>query len=115
MDIASRPAPPGKPKLLDHCRREIRTRRYSQRTEEAYVSWIRRFLRFHGMRHPRDLGKREIEGFLSHLATGAGVSAATQNQALAAIFFCTATFSEPGRTGSTTSYERRNRNTSRSC
>lgn len=87
MDIASRPAPPGKPKLLDRCRREIRTRRYSQRTEEAYVSWIRRFLRFHGMRHPRDLGKREIEGFLSHLATGAGVSAATQNQALAAILF----------------------------
>ena len=87
MDISSRSAPPRKPKLLDHCRNELRTRRYSQRTEEAYVSWIRRYLRFHGMRHPRDMGKGEIEAFLSRLATRSNVSASTQNQALAAILF----------------------------
>ncbi len=87
MDITSRSAPSGKPKLLDRFRRELRTRRYSQRTEETYISWVRRFLRYHGMRHPRNMGKKEIEVFLSHLATASNVSAATQNQALAAILF----------------------------
>jgi len=66
---------------------ELRKRHYSPRTEEAYLSWIRRYLRFHGMRDPRGMGRQEVEAFLSDLATGSNVSAATQNQALAAILF----------------------------
>ncbi len=55
---------PGKPKLLDQLRTFMRARRYSLRTEEAYLDWIRRFILFHGKRHPRDLGEREITEFL---------------------------------------------------
>jgi integron integrase len=76
----------GEPRLLDRVRSAIRTRHYSRRTEEAYVSWIRRFIVFHGKRHPRDLGEAEVSAFVSHLATR-GVSASTQNQALSAIIF----------------------------
>jgi integron integrase len=65
----------------------IRVRGYSLRTEEAYVGWIKRFIIFHGKRHPLELGAREVEAFLSHLATSRNVSASTQNQALAAILF----------------------------
>ena len=75
------------PRLLVLVRRALRTRHYSQRTEEAYVSWIRRFVRFHGMRHPTELGERDVARFLSSLAVEGGVSAATQNQALAALLF----------------------------
>jgi integron integrase len=74
------------PRLLDQVRWAIRTRHYSRRTEEAYVSWIRRFIVFHGKRHPRDLGAPEVSAFVSHLATR-GVSASTQNQALSAVIF----------------------------
>jgi len=77
----------GKPKLLDRVRAAIRVRGYSLRTEEAYVGWIKRFVIFHGKRHPLELGAREVEAFLSHLATSRNVSASTQNQALAAILF----------------------------
>jgi len=56
---------PGKPKLLDQLRTFMRARRYSLRTEEAYLDWIRRFILFHGKRHPRDLGEREITEFLT--------------------------------------------------
>ena len=73
-------------KLLDRVREEIRTRHYSRRTEEAYVSWIRRFIVFHGKRHPRDLGEVEVSAYVSHLAAR-GVSASTQNQALSAVLF----------------------------
>lgn len=73
--------------LSARARLELRKRRYSPRTEGVYLSWIRRFLLFHGMRSPRGMGKQEVEAFLSHLATGQSVSAATQNQALAAILF----------------------------
>ena len=66
------------PKLLDRVRVAIRTRHYSRRTEEAYVLWIRRFIVFHGKRHPRELGEVEVAAFLSSLATR-GVSASTQN------------------------------------
>ena len=65
----------------------LRTRHYSRRTEEAYVAWIRRFVRFHGRRHPRELGSAHVEAFLSHLAVADRVSASTQNQALAALLF----------------------------
>jgi integron integrase len=62
-------------------------RRYSRRTERAYVGWIRRFILFHGKRHPREMGEPEVVAFLSALATRDGVSASTQNQALSALVF----------------------------
>ena len=61
-------------------------RHYSERTEQAYVAWVRRFIVFHGKRHPGELGEREVRAFLSSLAA-AGSSATTQNQALSAILF----------------------------
>ena len=78
---------PGKLRLLDRVRLAIRTRHYSRRTEKAYVFWIRRFLAFHGMRHPDEMGSAEVAAFLSHLATRREVSASTQNQAFSAILF----------------------------
>jgi len=74
------------PKLLDRVREGIRVRHYSRRTEEAYASWIRRFIVFHGKRHPGELGEAEVSAFVSNLATR-GVSASTQNQALSAVLF----------------------------
>jgi integron integrase len=62
-------------------------RRYSPRTVEAYLFWIRRYILFHDRRHPRDLGEAEVGRYLSHLATDGGVAASTQNQALAALTF----------------------------
>jgi integron integrase len=75
------------PKLLDRVRTAIRVRHYSPRTEEAYVMWIRRFILFHGKRHPSAMGADEVNAFLSHLAVEQTVSASTQNQALAALLF----------------------------
>ena len=76
-----------KPKLLDQVRAAIRVRHYSIRTEEAYVHWIKRFIFFHGKRHPVDMGKEELEQFLSMLAVDKQVSASTQNQALSGLLF----------------------------
>jgi integrase len=76
-----------KPKLLDQVRQAIRTRQYSDRTEKAYVHWIKRFIFFHNKRHPAEMGEAEIGRFLSALATDLNVSASTQNQALNALFF----------------------------
>jgi integron integrase len=73
--------------LLTDVRAAIRVRHYSRRTEQAYVGWIRRYVRFHGMRHPRDLGQAEVAAFLSDLAVKRHVAASTQNQALAALLF----------------------------
>ena len=73
--------------FIDSVRNAIRVRHYSIRTEEAYVSWIKRFIRFHGMRHPKDLGDAEVVQFLTHLAVDGKVSASTQNQALNALVF----------------------------
>jgi integron integrase len=81
------PLPPGQPKLLDRVRTAIRTRHYSLRTEEAYVGWIRRYIFFHNKRHPSEMGEKEINAFLSHLAVRGRVSASTQNQALCALLF----------------------------
>jgi integron integrase len=75
------------PKLLEQVRNEIRTRHYSIRTEEAYVRWIKAFILFHGKRHPAEMGERQVNDFLSHLAVNRNVAAATQNQALSAILF----------------------------
>src|SRR5688500_2728798 len=74
-------------KLLDQVRDHLRARHYSLRTERSYVSWIIRFIRFHGLRHPRDLGPHEVEAFLTHLAVSEEVAASTQNQARSALLF----------------------------
>ena len=75
------------PKLLDEVRQLTRLRHYSYRTEKAYVSWIKRYIVFHGLRHPRELGAPQVTAFLSHLAADKRVSGSTQNQALAALLF----------------------------
>ncbi len=75
------------PKLLEVMRDILRARHYSPRTEEAYCSWVRRFIRFHGLRHPADMGVEEINTFLTHLAVKKKVSDSTQNQALSALLF----------------------------
>ncbi len=75
------------PKLLDQVRDRIRVKHYSIRTETQYVQWIKRFILFHGKRHPRDMGPKEMEAFLTHLAVEGNVSASTQNQALSALLF----------------------------
>src|SRR3954469_13341255 len=74
-------------KLLDHVREEIRARHYSRRTEEAYIHWIRQYIRFHGLRHPRELGSSEIAAFLTWLAVDRHVAASTQNQAFSGVLF----------------------------
>jgi integron integrase len=98
--IARSPAPPSSPsassascassappKLLEQLRIALRLRHYSPRTEEAYRSWVRRYILFHGKRHPRELGEAEVSAFLSHLAMEGHVAAATQTQALSALLF----------------------------
>ena len=72
--------------FMDALRDKIRVKQYSYKTEKAYLDWTERFIRFHKLRHPKEMGKEEIEYFLTHLANS-GVSANTQNQALAAILF----------------------------
>ena len=75
------------PKLLDRVRSSMRARHYSRRTEDAYASWIRRFIFFHNKRHPSAMGAEEVNAFLTALAVEGGVTASTQNQALSAILF----------------------------
>ncbi|WP_277058382.1 integron integrase [Trichlorobacter lovleyi] len=76
-----------KPKLLDQLRDRIRLKHYSRRTEDAYLDWAKRYILYHNKRHPQEMGKKEIEGFLTYLATERQVAAATQNQAKAALQF----------------------------
>ena len=78
---------PPAPRLLDGVRDRIRVKHYSIRTEQAYVDWIKRFIRFHGKRHPAELGAAEVEAFLTHLAVAGNVAASTQNQAKSALLF----------------------------
>ena len=75
------------PRLLDQVRGKIRLKHYSIRTEQAYVDWIKRFVLHFDKRHPNEMGAREVEGFLTHLAVKGKVAAATQNQAKAALLF----------------------------
>lgn len=75
------------PKLLDQLRDRLRLKHYSIRTETQYVQWVRRFILFHGKRHPREMGVREVEAFLTDLAVSGRVAASTQNQALSALLF----------------------------
>jgi len=76
-----------KPKLLDQVRTLMRLKHLSLRTEEAYVGWIKRFIIFHGKRHPQEMGAAEITGFLSSLAEEQRISASTQNVAFSALLF----------------------------
>jgi integron integrase len=78
---------PEKPRLLDRVREGLRARHYSRRTEESYVAWIRRYIVFHGKRHPIELGAPEVTRFLTSLAVEGRVAASTQNQALSALLF----------------------------
>jgi hypothetical protein len=74
-------------RLLDQVRERIRYLHYSQATEKAYIFWLRWFIRWSGLHHPRDMGKPEVEAFLSMLANDRRVSASTHKQALSAILF----------------------------
>lgn len=74
-------------KLLDQVRQKIRLKGYSYQTEKTYVDWIKRFILFHQKRHPSEMGKDEVEAFLTHLAVDKDVAASTQNQALSALLF----------------------------
>ena len=76
--------PPG---LIQGYRELLQTRHYARRTVKAYEQWLRRFLRFHSLRHPREMGSAEVNAFLTHLAVEEQDSASTQNQALAALLF----------------------------
>jgi integron integrase len=82
---ADSPVIPPRKRLLDELAEVLQTKRYSPRTIAAYSMWVRRFVRFHGTKHPRTLDALHVKAFLSHLATNAGVSAGTQNQAMAAL------------------------------
>ncbi|HET7710723.1 MAG TPA: integron integrase [Thermoanaerobaculia bacterium] len=79
--------PPKPPKLLDQVRAAVRVRGYSARTEESYVGWIRRYILYHGKKHPSAMGEQEATAFLTHLAVDRRVGASTQNQALSALLF----------------------------
>ncbi len=76
-----------RPGLLEKTREEIRLRHYSHRTEKTYIHWIRRFIKYHNRRYPREMGRGEVEDFLTHLAVDRKVTAGTQSQALNAILF----------------------------
>ena len=78
------PRPAG---LIQRYREELQVRHYARRTVKTYEQWLRRFLRFHGRRHPREMGSSEVNAFLNHLAVDLQVSASTQNQALSALLF----------------------------
>ena len=74
-------------KFLDLVRDALRVRHYAFRTEQAYIFWIRRYILFHGKRHPADMGVAEVQAFLTHLAVTEQITASTQNQALSALLF----------------------------
>ena len=76
--------PPG---LIQRYREELQVRHYARRTVQTYEQWLRRFLRFHGLRHPREMDSDDVNAFLSHLAVDLKVSPSTQNQALSALLF----------------------------
>ena len=73
--------------LFEVARERMRSRHMALRTEQTYLQWMRRYVKFHGRKHPRDLGPAEVEAFLTHLAVNVKVSASTQNQALQALLF----------------------------
>ena len=74
-------------KLLDNVRDVMRVRHYSYQTEKIYVYWIKQYIFFHNVTHPKEMGAEQVEAFLTHLAVEKTVAASTQNQALAALLF----------------------------
>jgi hypothetical protein len=85
---AGTPLPPLRAtRLLDQVRERLRYAHYSLSTERSYVYWVRSFVRFHILRHPREMGAAEVEGFLSWLANRHGASVSTHRQALSALVF----------------------------
>ena len=76
-----------KKKLLNQVRDTLRRKNYAYRTEQAYVSWIKRYIFYFHLKHPEEMAEREIESFLTYLAVKRGVAPSTQNQALAALQF----------------------------
>lgn len=92
-------APAGS-RLMNQVRGAIRSRHYSYRTEQAYVHWIKRFIHFHGLRHPQELGEPEVTAFLNHLG-GSGVAATTQNKLFPRCCFSIRRFSAARSTGLT--------------
>lgn len=87
MAQAPMPEQPKPAGLIQRYREELQTRHYARRTVKTYELWLRRFLRFHNLRHPREMGSAEVNSFLTHLAVDLQVSPSTQNQALAALLF----------------------------
>ena len=85
--VAAFALPPVPARLLDQMRHALRVRHYSIRTELAYVDWVRRFILFHGKRHPLHMGGPEVHAFLTHLAVARSVASPTQNQAKSALLF----------------------------
>ncbi len=86
LDLGEVPLPQP-PRLLDRMRLALRVRHYSPRTEACYLEWAERYIRFHHLRHPRDMGALEVTAFRTDLAVNGHVSASTQNQALNALVF----------------------------
>jgi len=85
--MVSVPPEPGKVKLLDRVREAMRFKHYSLRTERTYIDWIKRFIIYHGKRHPETMGADEVRRFLNNLASERNVAASTQNQAFSALLF----------------------------
>ena len=103
------------PRLLDRVREANRLRNGSRSTEKSYIGWIRRFILFHGKRHPAEMGAPEVAQFLSSLAVEGRVAASTQNQALSALLFSIAMSCIKSCPGSRTSFGRGDQSTCRSC
>lgn len=80
-------APHPAPRLMDRVRESLRLHRYALSTERTYCHWIKRFIYFHGKRHPSEMGAAEVEAFLTHLATAENVAASTQNQAMHSVLY----------------------------
>jgi integron integrase len=87
MAVRETATSPRPPRLLDRVRDTMRARHYSRRTQETYVAWIRRYILFHGKRHPAEMEALEVTRFLTSLAVEGRVAASTQNQALSALLF----------------------------
>jgi integron integrase len=85
--MSTRPTSSGPPKLLGQVRSACQRKGYSYRTEQTYVRWIVRYIRYHGTRHPKDFDATHVRTYLSYLATERAVAASTQNQALNALLF----------------------------
>jgi integron integrase len=81
------PQPTAEPRLFGRLRAIARAHHLSRRTEQAYVLWTRRFVLFHGRRHPRDMAEPEVNAFITHLAAHTDIGPSTQSQALAALLF----------------------------